>query len=66
MSSQTFRLVNPAAPPLLQLTGMSRSDIVSHMDEKPEGDLKSIWIFPVSLFLYMVVLAVIGYFVFLS
>jgi len=45
---------------------MAGSDIVSRMDEKPEGDLKSIWIFPVSLFLYMVVLAVIGYFVFLA
>jgi hypothetical protein len=45
---------------------LSGSDIVTGMDEKPEGDLKSIWIFPVTLFLYMVIIAVIGYFVFLA
>ena len=32
---------------------------------KPEGDLRSLWMFPVGLLLYMAVLAAIGYFVFL-
>ena len=35
------------------------------MSDKPEGELRSLWIFPVGLLLYMAVLAVIGYFVFL-
>lgn len=35
------------------------------MSDKPEGNLRSIWIFPVSLLLYMAVLAAIGYLVFL-
>ena len=34
------------------------------MSDKPEGDLRSVWILPVSLLLYMAVLAAIGYLVF--
>ena len=34
------------------------------MSDKPEGELRAVWILPVSLLLYMIALAVIGYFVF--
>ena len=36
----------------------------SIMSDKPEGELRSLWILPVSLLLYMAVLAAIGYLVF--
>jgi hypothetical protein len=39
---------------------------MSRMEEKPEGELKWIWVLPLGLFLYMVLVAVIGYFVFLA
>ena len=34
------------------------------MNDKPEGDLRSLWKFPVGLLLYIIVVAIIGYFVF--
>ncbi len=34
------------------------------MSDRPEGDLRSLWIFPVGLLLYMAAMAAIGYFVF--
>ena len=54
------------ASPHVQGKEMARLGFHDHTtSDKPEGDLRSLWMFPVGVIQDMAVLAAIGYFVFL-